>query len=271
MPEQRTIAAFLDRETVRIDALIAKKTRFIELLKEKRQALITHAVTKGVNPEAEMKDSGVEWIGEVPKHWSVCKLSFHYSVQLGKMLDEKKATREHLVSYLRNQDVQWGGINTENLPQMDITPEEMERYSVKYGDLLVCEGGDVGRAAIWRGEDGIIGYQKALHRLRPVVAEENVAEFMLLVLMTAKASGAFQETDSKSTISHLPAEKFRTYRFPFPSSTEQREIVEQIDRATTKLDALVQKTQLSIDLLKEHRSALITAAVTGKIDLRETV
>ena len=87
---QSVIASFLDRETTRIDTLIAKKTRFIELLKEKRQALITQAVTKGLNPNVKMKDSGVEWLGEVPEHWDVCKMSYRYSVELGKMLDEKR-------------------------------------------------------------------------------------------------------------------------------------------------------------------------------------
>ncbi|HBO5355063.1 TPA: restriction endonuclease subunit S [Pseudomonas aeruginosa] len=139
--EQQVIAAHLDRETARIDALIEKKTRFIEVLREKREALITHAVTKGLDPNVKMKDSGVEWLGEVPEHWAVCKLSFRYSVELGKMLDEKRITSTSLMAYLRNQDVQWDAVNAEDLPVMDIYPEELSRYTVRAGDLLVCEGG----------------------------------------------------------------------------------------------------------------------------------
>ena len=266
--ERQAIGAHLDRETARIDALIEKKTRFIELLREKRQALITHAVTKGLDPNVKMKDSGVEWLGEVPEQWAVCKLSFRYSVELGKMLDEKRITSTSLMPYLRNQDVQWDAVNTEALPEMDIYPDELLRYTVRAGDLLVCEGGDVGRAAIWRGENDVIGYQKALHRLRPRNDATDTAEFFFFALMTAKVRGVFEESDSKATIAHLPAEKFRQYRFAFPPAHEQRDIASHIRTHAQRLDTVQLKTERSIDLLKERRSALITAAVTGQIDLR---
>lgn len=269
--EQQSIAVHLDRETARIDALVEKKTRFVELLREKRQALITHAVTKGLDPNVKMKDSGVEWLGDVPEHWAVCKLSFRYSVELGKMLDEKKLTKTSLVSYLRNQDVQWGAINTQDLPEMDIHPAELERYTVREGDLMVCEGGDVGRAAIWRGESSVFGYQKALHRLRPRSQDTDTAEFFFFSLLTAKKRGVFEESDSKATIAHLPAERFRQYRFAFPPKLEQREIAQHVRVESERLDVLLTKTELSIELLKERRAALITAAVTGQIDLREAV
>lgn len=261
---QKSIDSHLDRSTTRIDTLVAKKTRFIELLREKRQALITHAVTKGLNPNVPMKDSGVVWQGEVPATWSVAKLNFRFDVQLGKMLDQKKITGTSSVRYLRNRDVQWSGINTDDLPTMDIHPHEIERYTALRGDLLVCEGGEVGRAAIWMGDR--IGYQKALHRVRPRLGDS--AEFLRYVLMAAAASGAFAEEDSKSTISHLTAEKFRTYKFPFPPHLEQRVIVSHLNRATARIDTLIAKTERSIELLRERRTALITAAVTGKIDLR---
>lgn len=269
--EQQSISVHLDRETARIDALVEKKTRFVELLREKRQALITHAVTKGLDPNVKMKDSGVEWLGDVPEHWAVCKLSFRYSVELGKMLDEKKLTKTSLVSYLRNQDVQWGAINIQDLPEMDIHPAELERYTVREGDLMVCEGGDVGRAAIWRGESSVFGYQKALHRLRPRSQDTDTAEFFFFSLLTAKKRGVFEESDSKATIAHLPAERFRQYRFAFPPKLEQREIAQHVRVESERLDVLLTKTELSIELLKERRAALITAAVTGQIDLREAV
>jgi type I restriction enzyme S subunit len=265
MKEQVAIADHLDHETARIDNLTARKTRFIELLAEKRQALIIHVVTKGLTPKAKMKDSGVEWVGQVPEHWSVCKINFRFSIALGKMLDEKRNVGRHPVKYLRNQDVQWAGINTNGLPEMDISPVELERYTARSGDLLVCEGGDVGRASIWNGEP--IGYQKALHRLRPRF--EDSVEYMRFALMSAKFNGAFEESDTKSTISHLPAEKFRTFKFPFPPADEQDSIVQNLKEKTARIDALIARTERSIELLREHRTALITAAVTGKIDLRE--
>jgi type I restriction enzyme S subunit len=175
--EQQKIAQFLDHETAKIDTLIEKQQRLIELLKEKRQAVISHAVTKGLNPNAPMKDSGVEWLGEVPEHWAVAKLSYRYDVLLGKMLDDKKITGNHLGAYIRNTDVQWDYINDENLPEMDFKPEEQDRYSVKKGDLVVCEGGEIGLAAIWEKETSCF-YQKALHRLRPVSSIKDETRFM---------------------------------------------------------------------------------------------
>lgn len=261
---QKVIDTFLDHATSGIDALVAKKTRFIELLREKRQALITRAVTKGLDPDVPMKDSGVRWIGVTPAAWTVAKINFRFSIQLGKMLDTKKITGCHPIPYLRNQDVQWSGIRANELPMMDIAPNELDRYTAVDGDLLVCEGGEVGRAAIWRGQR--IGFQKALHRLRPRRGDSSA--FLRYVLWAAHISGAFEEDDTKSTISHLPAEKFRNYKFSFPRAEEQEAIVAHLDRATSRIDTLITKTERSIELLREHRTALIIAAVTGKIDLR---
>ena len=164
--EVKQIARFLDYETAKIDALIEKQQQLIALLKEKRQAVISHAVTKGLNPDAPMKDSGIEWLGKVPQHWEVAKLGHRYEVHLGKMLDAKKVSGDHLGRYLRNTDVQWDRINEDELPEMDFQTHERERYSVRKGDLIVCEGGEIGRCAIWMNDYPCF-YQKALHRLRP--------------------------------------------------------------------------------------------------------
>ena len=145
LPEQIAIAAFLDRETARIDALVSKKERLIELLQEKRTALITRAVTRGLDPEAPMKDSGVEWLGEIPAHWEIAPVYARYEVALGKMLDTKRISGESLGSYIRNVDVQWDSVNTDDLPQMDFPEQERERYRLQPSDLLVCEGGGGGQ------------------------------------------------------------------------------------------------------------------------------
>jgi hypothetical protein len=131
--EQHHIVSFLDLETAKIDALIAEQERLIALLQEKRQAVISHAVTKGLNPNVPMKDSGLEWIGAMPAHWTLPPVADRYFVELGKMLDEKRITGTHLTPYLRNVNVQWDDVRTDELPEMDIAPHEAERY-------LVCEG-----------------------------------------------------------------------------------------------------------------------------------
>jgi len=265
--EQLIINSFLDNETAKIDALITEQEKLITLLQEKRQAVIFQAVTKGLNPDAQMKDSGVEWLGEVPKHWNTAALNYRYDVALGKMLDEKQISGKHLAPYLRNIDVQWGKINTEDLPEMDFKEEERERFSLKPDDLLVCEGGDIGRCAVWTAPIVICYYQKALHRLRPRTDFDS-PYFLFYVLYTAAKLGVFSAIGGKATIVHLPAEVFRRHRFPFPPYMEQQSIVDYLDVERAKIDALISESQKAVDLLKERRASLISAAVTGKIDVR---
>jgi type I restriction enzyme, S subunit len=270
--EQTAIADFLDRETAKIDALVEEQQRLIALLKEKRHAAISHAVTKGLNPNAPMKDSGVEWLGEVPAHWAVVPLGYRYEVQLGRMLNEERATGENPHPYLRVFDVQWNSINTEDLPTMDFPPEAQSRYRLQPGDLMVNEGGSyVGRSAIWRGEIEECYYQKALHRLRSLDRSSDTAEFLLYVMEMATKLEVFVAGGNQTTIDHLPAEQLREYRFVFPPHDEQLEIARELAGQLTDLDALLREAEAGITLLQERRSALISAAVMGKIDVRGLV
>ena len=269
LEEQTQIATFLDRETAKIDELVAEQRRLMELLKEKRQAVISHAVTQGLNPHAPMKPSGIEWLGDVPVHWATPAMYMRYSSELGKMLDSSKITGEHLIPYMRNVDVQWGAINFDDLPYMDIHEDEYERYIVKTGDLLVCEGGEVGRAAIVPTVYGAFGYQKALHRLRALDASED-STFMYFTLLWAANTGIFDQSGS-STIAHLTGDQLRKYRFPKPPVAEQREIAAYLESESAKFDTLTAEAQRAIDLLQERRTALISAAVTGKIDVRNAI
>lgn len=267
LPEQRTIAAFLDRETARIDALVAKKERLIELLQEKRTALITGAVTKGLDPNVPVKDSCVEWLGEIPAHWGLAPVNSRYSVELGKMLDAKRVLGNSSGQYLRNVDVQWDAINIDDLPEMDFVPSERDRYSLRVGDVLICEGGEVGRSAIWNGELDECFYQKALHRARPRVTGEH-PRFLLYLMCTVASRGVFAAGGNQNTIDHLTAVQLRHYRFPFPPPDEQRAIAAFLDQESARIDGLVTKVRDAIDRLTELRTALIAAAVTGKIDVR---
>jgi type I restriction enzyme S subunit len=267
LDEQLSIENFLCGEFTKIDVLIAEQQRLIELLKEKRQAVISHAVTRGLNADAPMKPSGVEWLGDVPAHWSTPPLYLRYEILLGKMLDEKRITGEHLVPYVRNADVQWDLVRTTNLPAMDIGPHERERYTLKVGDLLVCEGGEVGRTAVWNGPLRECGFQKALHRLRPLSANEHPRYFYYCMRFAA-ATGIFLADGNPNTIPHLTGEKLRIYRFPKPRSDEQRAIAEFLDAESSRFDNLIWEAERAIALLQERRTALISAAVTGKIDVR---
>ncbi|WP_400087001.1 restriction endonuclease subunit S [Yoonia sp. R78084] len=264
--EQTAIADFLDKKTAEIDDLIAKKEELLRLLAEQRTALITHAVTKGLNPNAPMKPSGIGWIGDVPEGWSVAPIGYRYEVQLGRMLNAERADGEHLRPYLRVLDVQWGSINTKDLPRMDFPPEAQARYRLQKGDLLVNEGGSyVGRSAIWRGELEECFYQKALHRVRPLNPRKDSTEFLLLLMEVATKLGVFVAGGNQTTIDHLTAEKLRAQRFPFPPFKEQIRIADEVRKKAKRMAETASKINQALENLREYRSAVITNAVTGKI------
>ncbi len=265
--EQQRIAAFLDRETARIDALVAKKQRLIALLQEKRTALITQAVTRGLDPAAPLRDSGVAWLGAVPAHWDVAPVYARYSVQLGKMLNAEAVKGAYPASYLRNTNIQWDRVDLTDVYEMDFDPIERRKFALLPGDLLVCEGGEVGRSALWHGELEECYFQKAVHRLRPKSDTEE-PRFLYYILYAASQLRVFEIEGNRSTIVHLTAEKLRKHRFGFPSLDEQRMISSYLDRETNRIDRLIRKIQQHLQKLQEYRTALISAAVTGQIDVR---
>ena len=258
----------LPRPLEAIDAELKQaEEEIVRLLQEvtERRGLITRAVTRGLDPSAPLRDSGIPWLGEIPAHWKTPPVYARFEVQLGKMLDEKKIGGSHLAPYIRNVDVQWGGINTADLPEMDFDEDDRRRYVLRVGDILVCEGGEVGRCALWDGAHPECYYQKALHRLRPIGGHDDPA-FFVLVMRALVDSGQFALQSSASTIRHLPAEKLRVVRYPAPPLDEQQAIVVQVALETEKLQALIQAAERIVALFEARRAAVIAAAVTGLID-----
>jgi type I restriction enzyme S subunit len=266
LPVQQRVVRFLDEKTMRIDALIEKKQTLLERLAEKRQALITRTVTKGLNPDTPLKASGVDWLGDIPKHWTVAALGYRYEVQLGRMLNAERSEGENLKPYLRVFDVQWGHINTIDLPVMDFPLEAQKRYRLKAGDLLVNEGGSfVGRSAIWRSELDECYYQKALHRLRPLEPACDTTAFLYFVMEAATKNLVFEGSGNQTTIDHLTAEQLRHYRFGFPPIDEQMTISSELVERLKRHQECVSTVGRALAHLHEYRAALITAAVTGQL------
>jgi type I restriction enzyme S subunit len=173
-------------------------------------------------------------VSGLPPTWTKAKLGEVAETRLGKMLSAKARTGVNSRPYLRNKNVQWGRFDLEDVWEMDFSAEEFQRFEVVPGDLLVCEGGEVGRAAIWRGEIAGMGYQKALHRVRP---RAGVApEFLLYLLMRLAQTNAFAPFVTGSTIKHLPQENLRDLPVPLPPLNEQRRIVTAIDEQFSRLD-----------------------------------
>lgn len=258
--EMDEIVSFLDRATTRIDALIAKKTRFIELLREKRQAMITYAVTKGLNAGAPMKDSGVKWLGEVPAHWEV--------KPLWAMYRPKKETghpKETLLSVYRDFGVIEKNSRDDNKNRES---EDLSGYQlVVKGDLVT------NKMKAWQGSIAVAGLRgivsPAYYVYRKLHSENDF--YLHHLFRSAPYITGYQSASKGIRVGQwdLEADKFRLFPVLIPPVEEQQEIVAYVDRATSHIDTLVAKTDHSIELLREHRTALITAAVTGKIELRE--
>ena len=220
---------------------------------------------KQYGPYPAYRDSGIEWLAEIPAHWKVAPIYARYQVALGKMLDTKKNFGDSPGEYVRNSDVQWDSVNTINLPTMDFPPQERDRYRLQFGDLLVCEGGEVGRTAIWQGTTGEYFYQKAIHRVRPL-SDQEVPRFLYYTMRMLSAKGVFVAGSNPNTIDHLTAVQLRHYRILFPPCTEQNAIAAFLDNETEKIDVMVERKERLIELLQEKRTALVTRAVTKGID-----
>ena len=267
--EQAAIMRFLDWASSRLERAIRAKRKVIALLAEQKLAVIRRSLTSGLNSTVEFKPSGVLWLDDIPMHWDVISLRMRYSVELGKMLDAKLITGRHTIPYLRNRDVQWDNILVDDLPTMDISPAELSRYTVERGDLLVCEGGQVGRSAFWNGALAACGYQKALHRVRSLRGDRDYPRFLFYQLQLAAGLGVFAADGNESTIAHLTNEKLRRHRFVFPPMPEQAAIADRLDTDLAELQKVAERLEREIDLLREYRTRLIADIVTGKLDVRE--
>ena len=271
LDEQTAIVRYLDRTGDRIHRAISAKERLIELLTEQRHAVIHRAVTRGLDPNAPLKDSGVEWLGDVPEHWESTAVKRHYEVQLGKMLQPSPNSPNDVeVPYLKAQHVHWNHIRIENAPTMWASYKEVEQFSIRQGDLLIVEGGAgaTNSGILEKIPDGYI-IQNALHRVRPKRQARN--DFLLYMMMAVAASGWFEAINNKATIPHFTKEKLDGLPIPCPPLEEQAAIVRHLDKATADIDTAIDKTQRQTDLLREYRTRLIADVVTGQVDVRGAV
>ncbi len=212
------------------------------------------------------KDSGIEWIGEIPEHWHQTSISRGYQVTLGKMLqNETENENDELLPYLRASNVQLSGVDLEEVKEMYFSPLEKDKLALRKNDLLVCEGGDAGKSVILEREvDDFLGFQNSINRIRPVNGNnERILHYWLNML---KDSGYIDAICNKATFTHYTAEKLKSTPFLYPLSNEQSAISHYLTYAVKKIESLISKQQKMIELLKEKRQALITRAVTKGID-----
>ena len=261
--EQRAIADYLDTETSRIDTLIAKKRRMIELLAERVSSIIFDGITGRLTSSgAPTSPSGIEWLGDTPNHFGIPWLGALHTAQLGKMLNASAASGPEQYPYIKNTNVQWDRFDLGDLPSMTFDADDRRRCDLRPGDVLVCEGGEVGRSAVWN-QHAQIYFQKALHRVRPLT--ENVPRFLMYCLWAAASLNVFSIEGNQATIVHLTGEKLRSHRFPWPPLGEQKQIVSLIDTERRRIDQAVTRIEHQMELLAERRQVLITRAVNKGI------
>lgn len=273
--EQAAIAAFLDRETAKIDDLIAEQEKLIALLAEKRQATISHAVTKGLNPDAPMKDSGVEWLGEIPAHWEVTRLKsiaiFEDGDRSSNYPNENDLTNDgipflsskNIVNYLFDLS-ETKFISTEKF-------STLTRGRAVQGDLIITVRGTIGHVAMF--EPSELGFETAFINAQMMIVRPTRISGRFLILVTRSSTWQQQlEVGSYGTAQQqLSNQVLAEVRLALPPDDEAEQITEFLTAELSRLDDLSNEATRVISLLKERRTALISAAVTGKIDVRDAV
>jgi type I restriction enzyme S subunit len=270
--EQGIIAEFLDRETAKIDELVAEQQRLIEVLKEKRQAVISHAVTRGLNPNVKLKSSGIEWLGDVPAHWKVTPIKAVSSLfgRIGyrgyttaDIVDEGEGAITMSPSNMSNGIVSMEKSTYISWEKYNESPEIM----VMPGDVVMVKTGSTfGKVSFISAVDHPTTINPQLVLFKKITC---IPRFLFFMLNTTVIRALIEVNNSGSTIPTMSQESIGNFRFGLPTMSEQEAIVEFIDRELLKLATLNAEAQSAIDLLQERRTALISAAVTGKIDVRQ--
>lgn len=274
--EQTQIANFLDHETAQIDTLIEKQQTLIQLLKEKRQAVISHAVTKGLNPDAPMKDSGVEWLGEVPEHWDLTRIKYITSVfeQGWSPQCDSRPAEENEYGVLKVGCVNHGKFNVKENKALPPELSPKLQYLIYKNDLLISRANTkelVGSAAVvYDDYDNILLCDK-LYRLRFIPEINPRLVSFYLSIGAVREQIELQASGASHSMQNISQDVIKEMPCFFLSKEESKSILAFIDKQTEVFDSLINNAQKAIELMQERRTALISAAVTGKIDVRDWV
>ncbi len=270
--EQRAIAAFLDRETGKIDRLVAKKRELIERLQEKRTALIARTVTRGLHPTAKLKPSGIEWLGDIPEHWRWSRIGF-IANKIGSGKTPKGGSQTYQqdgVMLIRSQNVYDDGLRLDDVVFIDEeTDEEMAVSRVAANDVLLnITGASLGRCAVAPPNLPRANVNQHVCIIRPN-RNKVVPQFLQFSLIADFVKAQIFAGEEGSSREGLNFQQVADLVIGLPPLPEQRAIADYLDRETGKIDRLVAKVEEAVERLQEYRTALITAAVTGKIDVRQ--
>jgi type I restriction enzyme S subunit len=267
--EQARIARVLDTA----DALIAAAEAVVAKLRQVRAGLLHDLLTRGLAPNGQLRDPAANpkqfkdsSLGRIPREWEVRTVGSLFEMQLGKMLSPAAKGGNNSKPYVGNRHVLWERVDTSNLEYMDFSDSEMAKYVLQPGDLLICEGGEVGRTALWRGELSECYFQKAIHRLRP---KDNrmIPEFMLAFMIQAAERNAFLNLTSQTSIAHLTQEKLAILPVACPPRNEQ----ETIASGLATHDRLIAAEQAELTKLRQLKTGLMTDLLEGRVRVSEII
>lgn len=263
--EQEAIVAYLDKATAEIDKAIEAKERIISALEERRKIIITEAVTRGINPDVPLRDSGIDWLGQIPTHWNILPLKRVSTLILGKMLDNSGGeSSSQVYPYICAKDVHFDGVDLSDLKEMYFSDSEIKRYCVHNGDLLVVEGGaGAGGCAVAKNVKGNVGIQNSIIIVRANRSSDN--EYLSYFLQSLVRRGYIEYSCNKATIPHFTKDKIGVVPIGIPPIQEQKEIVAYIKAMEIPIDNSIAQQKQLIELLRERKNIIINETVTGKV------
>lgn len=265
LSEQQAIADYLDAKCAEIDAAIAKVDREIELIDELKQSEISRVVTRGLNPDTPLRPSGIDWIGDIPEHWEICRIKHKADVVLGKMLlNEPPKEQRNIYSkekYLKSRNIGWLNLLLDEVDEMWFNESEKSLYKLNDGDVLVNEGGDIGKVAIWHNQEDSFYIQNSVHKISPIGVTSG---FLVYWIFSLSKRDYFWSIVSQVSIAHLTKEKLSNTPLIVPPLSEQQAIADYLDKKCAEIDGLKAKLNRKRETLTELRQSIISEVVTGK-------
>jgi type I restriction enzyme, S subunit len=271
-PEQDAIVAFLRHADARVRRFIRNRRRLIAVLNEQKQAIVNRAVTRGLDPNVPLKPSGIDWLGDIPKHWRAVRLKYVSRVQTGITLGKNyMGLQVEERPYLRVANVQTGRLDLRRVKTVAVPASEIAGSELKPGDVLMTEGGDIdklGRGCVWQGEIEGCLHQNHIFAVR--ADQSRLLPDYLMALMASRHGRVYFQLTAKQTTNLASTNSSTLGAFPLvlPEVKEQRHILDGLGKETLSLDAAIGHAQGEIDLIREYRTRLIADVVTGKVDVR---
>ena len=262
LSEQQSIATYLDQKCSEIDELITLQEEMITKLQSYKPSVIREAVTKGLDKNVPLKDSGIEWIGEIPENWDITKIKNHYNVILGKMVERNNDSSTGGGNYLCAANIKWNGVDTEINKKMYFSDVEKEKYLLQYNDVLIMEGGMAGTTCLYKNEFSPCYVQNSVNVCRAKKDFNN--KFLYYWMYVPYYNGYIDTICNKATIKHYTKEKVQNTPILVPPLSEQQSIANYLYQKCSEIDELISIKQQKIEKLKDYKKSLIFECVTGK-------